>query len=50
MEYALVIGASSGNGIVVISNRHDENEKVADAIEHDFHVETFPLYADLTKK
>lgn len=62
MEYALVTGASSGigleyarrlaargYGIVVVSNRHDENEKVADAIEHDFHVEAFPLYADLAK-
>lgn len=62
MEYALVTGASSGigleyarglaargYGVVVVSNRQEENEKVADAIRSDYPVEAFSLYADLTE-
>ena len=62
MTYALITGstsgigaeyahqlASRGYGIVVVSNRREENLQMADHLRSRYGVETLPLYADLTR-
>lgn len=62
MSYALVTGASSGIGleysrqlaskgydIIVVSNRREDNVKVAETLSRDFKVKAMSLYADLSQ-
>lgn len=62
MNYALITGASSGIGleyarqlaarghnIIVVSNRADENVRVADMLVEEFGVSAIPVYADLSE-
>ena len=62
MNYALITGASSGigleyarqlaargYGIVVVSNRNEDNVRVADMLSREFGVAAVPLYADLSE-
>ncbi len=61
MRYALITGSSSGIGleyarqlaarghnIIVVSNRAEDNEAVAEALRRDYGVEALALYADLS--
>ena len=61
-SYALVTGASSGMGleyarqmaakgynILVVSNREEDNIKVAESLKAEFGVDAQPFYADLSK-
>ena len=61
-SYALVTGASSGMGleyarqlaakgynILVVSNREEDNIKVAESLRTEFGVDAQPLYADLSE-
>ena len=62
MNYALISGASSGIGleyarqlaakgynIIIVSNRDEENRRVAAQIAERYGVEALPLYADLSQ-
>ena len=62
MKYALITGASSGIGLeyarqlaaagwnlVVVSNRNEENIRVAEELSRQYGVAVEPLYADLTE-
>lgn len=62
MNYALITGGSSGIGreyarqmaalgwnIIVVSNREEENERVAEELSAQYGVAVVPLYADLTE-
>ena len=62
MTYALITGstsgigaeyarqlASCGYGIVVVSNRREENLQMADHLRSRYGVEALPIYADLTR-
>ena len=61
-SYALITGASSGMGleyarqlaakgynILVVSNREEDNIKVAESLKAEFGVDAQPFYADLSK-
>ena len=61
-SYALITGASSGMGleyarqlaakgynILVVSNRDEDNVKVAESLKAEFGVDAQPFYADLSK-
>ena len=47
-EYARQL-ASRGYGIVVVSNRREENLQMATSLSSRYGVEALPLYADLTR-
>ena len=62
MTYALITGSTSGigaeyarqlaslgYGIVVVSNRREENLQMAAHLRSRYGVETLPIYADLTR-
>lgn len=62
MNYALITGASSGIGLeyarqlaakgynlVIVSNREEENCRVASELTAQYGIETLPLYADLAQ-
>lgn len=62
MKFALITGSSSGIGeqyahqlaqkgynIIVVSNRQDENCRVAKSLAKSYGVTAYPLYADLSK-
>ncbi len=62
MKFALITGSSSGIGeqyahqlaqkgynIIVVSNRQDENCRVAKSLAQSYGVTAYPLYADLSK-
>ena len=62
MNYALITGASSGIGLeyarqlatkgynlVIVSNRDEDNKRVATEIAEKYGVVALPLYADLSQ-